>query len=140
MVIGAPIGSIAATNAGTIPMLPPLAASSRDAAGPSGATALIAVATAVQSATGSSSVLSHETHATRGLSFSAHCARTVVFPEPGGATRVMTEESEAISRSISAVRMTIPARGRGGWNLGPSGLEESPARDFDPGRRPEGST
>ena len=43
-------------------------------------TALIAAATAVQSATGSSSALSHDTHATRGPNRSAHCARTVVFP------------------------------------------------------------
>ena len=43
-------------------------------------TVSIAVATEVQSATGSSSVLSHDTHATRGPTRSAHCARTVVFP------------------------------------------------------------
>ena len=80
MVMGAPIGSIAATKAGTTAMLPPLDASSRKGAGPRSETALIAAATAVQSATGSSSALSHDTHATRGPNRSAHCARTVVFP------------------------------------------------------------
>ena len=77
--MGAPIASIAAPKAGTTAMLPPLAANSRSGAGPR-SDAVNAAATAVHRATGSSSALSHDTHATRGANRSAHCARTVVFP------------------------------------------------------------
>jgi hypothetical protein len=76
------------------------------------------VMTAVQNATGSLSVFSHETHATRGPRRSAHCASNVVLPYPGGATTVIRGSSEANSRSTSVVRATTPGRVAGAWNLG----------------------
>jgi hypothetical protein len=110
---------------------PPDAASRWDAAGFTGAIRPTAVMTAVHSATGSLSVLSHETHATRGPSCSAHCASNVVLPYPGGATTVITGSSEVSSRSTSMVRATTPGRIAGAWNLESS----SPTAAEDRGSR-----
>ena len=120
------------TNDGMTSTPPPDVASSWDAAGLTGAIWSNAVMTAVHNATGSLSVFSHETHATRGPRRSAHCASNVVLPYPGGATTVIRGSSEANSRSSSVVRATTPARVAGAWNLGSSAPTAGAAEDFCP--------
>ena len=120
------------TNDGMTSTPPPDVASSWDAAGLTGAIWPNAVMTAVQNATGSLSVFSHETHATRGPRRSAHCASNVVLPYPGGATTVIRGSSEANSRSSSVVRATTPARVAGAWNLGSSAPTAGAVEDFCP--------
>ena len=90
----------------------------RRTAGSIGFTRSSAAARYVSSTAGSLSRRSRDSQATRGCLRSAHCASNVVLPYPAGATTAsMGYSGDAVSRSTSAVRATMPGRGKGARSL-----------------------